>query len=132
MPRYIKAIDAVRVLSEYYYKTDDERYDLALAISRVPTADVVEKERYDILFEHANILAEEMRKYQNADVPERNVEKLTDSEQRIFLSAIGKEKTLCQNIEKLWDDLHLSSDDDLDLVKVCDEIERKVKKALWT
>ena len=61
-----------------------------------------------------------------------NPEPLTDPEQRVFLSAISKEKKLCQNIEKLWDELHLSSDDDVDLVKVCDEIERKVKKALWT
>lgn len=44
----------------------------------LPTADVVEKEWYDILLEHANILAEEMRKYQNADVPERNVGKWID------------------------------------------------------
>ena len=41
----------------------------------MPTADVVSKEQYDILLEHANILAEEMRKYQNADVPEKNVGK---------------------------------------------------------
>lgn len=66
------------------------------------------------------------------DVPDINVEKLTDEEQRLFLTAIGKEKKLCKNIEKLWDELHLSSDDDIDLVKVCGEIERKVKKALWT
>ena len=35
-----------------------------------PTADVVSKDQYDIWFEHANILAEELRKYQNADVVE--------------------------------------------------------------
>ena len=68
---------------------------------------------------------------EECEYAEPEPEPLTDEEQRIFLSAIGKEKTLCQNIEKLWDDLHLSSDDDIDLVKVCDEIERKVKKALW-
>ena len=39
---------------------------------------LVNKERYDILLEHANILAEEMRKYQNADVPKRNAGKWID------------------------------------------------------
>lgn len=43
MPRYIKATDALCVLSEYYnYITDAENYRLAIAISKVPTADVVE------------------------------------------------------------------------------------------
>ena len=67
-----------------------------------------------------------------ANVPESNVEKLTDEEQRIFLAAMAKEETVCKNIEDLWDQLSLSSDDDIDLVKICEEIERKVKKALWT
>ena len=43
MPRFIEATDAIRVLSEYYnYRTDVENCRLALAISNVPTADVVE------------------------------------------------------------------------------------------
>lgn len=44
-------------------------------LKSIPTADVVEKERYDRLLENANILAEAVRKYQTADVPERNVGK---------------------------------------------------------
>lgn len=40
---------------------------LLAEIDKVPTADVVEKERYDMLFENANILAEEMRKYQRRE-----------------------------------------------------------------
>lgn len=44
MARYIEATDALRVLSKYYYyRTDAERYDLAIAISNVPTADVIER-----------------------------------------------------------------------------------------
>lgn len=66
------------------------------------------------------------------DLPDTDVEKLIDEEQRIFLTAMSKEKRLCKNIEKLWDELHLSSDDDIDLVKTCAEVERKVKKVLWT
>ena len=43
IPRYIEATEAIRVLSEYYHhRTDAQRYVLAEAISRVPTADVVE------------------------------------------------------------------------------------------
>ena len=41
-PRYIKATDVISILSLFYNYTDVERYDLALAISAVPTADVVE------------------------------------------------------------------------------------------
>lgn len=39
MPRYIEATNAISVLSLFYNFTDAERYDLALAISTVPTAD---------------------------------------------------------------------------------------------
>lgn len=68
MPIYIETTDAIRVLSVYYnFKTEAEIYDLAIAISNVPTAAVVDKARYDILLENANILAEAMRKYQNAE-----------------------------------------------------------------
>ena len=66
------------------------------------------------------------------DLPDTDVEKLTDEEQRIFLTAMSKEKKLCQNIEELWDQLSLSSDDDIDLVKTCEEVVRKVKNVLWT
>lgn len=45
-PRYIKATDVISILSLFYnYRTDAERYDLALAISAVPTADVVERKK---------------------------------------------------------------------------------------
>lgn len=44
-PRYIKATDVISILSLFYNYTDVERYDLALAISAVPTADVVERKR---------------------------------------------------------------------------------------
>lgn len=55
-------------------------------------------------------------------------EPLTDMEQRIFLAAMAKEEKVCKEMQKeMPDTLGL-----LDLVKVCREIERKVKKALWT
>ena len=44
MPRFIETTDAIRVLSEYYnYRTDAENCRLAIAISKVPTADVPER-----------------------------------------------------------------------------------------
>ena len=44
--RYIETTDAIRALSKFYnYRTDHEYCLLALAISRVPTADVVERKR---------------------------------------------------------------------------------------
>lgn len=66
------------------------------------------------------------------EVPDMNVEKFTDEEKRIFLVMIGREEEFCQSIEKARSVLNLQSDEDVDLVKVCREIKRKVKKALWT
>lgn len=74
--RYIETTDAIRVLSKYYHhRTDAQLCTLVEAISRVPTADVVEKERYDRLLENATIMAEALNEYQTADVHERNVGK---------------------------------------------------------
>ena len=62
-----------------------------------------------------------------ADVPEKNVGKLTDKEQRIFLAAMEREEKICKEIDEEWQEAYEES-----LVEVCREIERKVKKALWT
>ena len=66
------------------------------------------------------------------DMPTVELEPLTDAEQRIFLAAMVREAKYCKQIEELWDELSLTSDEDLDLLRTCDEIKRKVKKALWT
>ena len=42
MPKYVKTTDVINTLSLFYNFTDDERYELALAISTVPTANVAE------------------------------------------------------------------------------------------
>ena len=49
---------------------------------------------------------------------------LTDIEKRIFLSAIGRERKICEVTDK-------ESPGEINLVKVCDSIERKVKDVLW-
>lgn len=64
------------------------------------------------------------------DVPERNVEKLTDREQRIFLAAMGREEKVCKQVDD--ECKYFTPPYDLSLVKVCKEITRKVKKVLWT
>ena len=55
-------------------------------------------------------------------------ERLTDKEQRIFLAAMGREEKVCKEV-----DAEMTREPYEDsLVRVCHEITRKVKKALWT
>ena len=54
------------------------------------------------------------------------IELLTDKEQRIFLKAINREREVCQKV----DDEYADDDSKVSLVKVCNSIERKVKK-IW-
>ena len=54
------------------------------------------------------------------------IELLTDKEQRIFLKAINREREVCQRV----DDEYSDEDSKVSLVKVCNSIERKVKK-IW-
>ncbi len=51
--------------------------------------------------------------------------KLTDPEQRIFLSAISRELKVCKEVDKEHEDAEVC------LVSVCRSIERKVKQALF-
>lgn len=55
-------------------------------------------------------------------------EPLTDTEQRIFLAAMGREEKICREEDEKYPDKVPSEDS---LVSVCRSIERKVKKALW-
>ena len=54
------------------------------------------------------------------------IELLTDTEQRIFLKAIRREREVCQKV----DDEYSDNDSKVSLVEVCDSIERKEKK-IW-
>lgn len=56
---------------------------------------------------------------------EEVIDLLTDTEQRIFLIAMNRERKVCQTV----DDEYVN-DSDLPLVEVCDSIIRKVKK-IW-
>ena len=55
-------------------------------------------------------------------------EPLTDKEQRIFLAAIERERKVCKEV----DDQYTHEPYEVLLTKVCSEIERKVKAALWS
>lgn len=62
-----------------------------------------------------------------SDLPSAQPEPLTDKEQRIFLAAMGRESKICKKADEEYYGI-----DNMNLVRVCKEIERKVKKALWT
>lgn len=62
------------------------------------------------------------------ELPSAQPEPLTDKEQRIFLAAMERERKICKEV----DDQYVHEPYEVLLTKVCDEIERKVKKVLWT
>ena len=53
----------------------------------------------------------------------KTIEPFTDTEQRIFLTAMGREKEICKKEDK-WDNR-------ANLVLICGRISRKVRMALW-
>lgn len=63
-------------------------------------------------------------------LPSAQPEQLTDKEQRIFLAAMGREEKVCKQVDEEWRDCREPYEDSL--VRVCHEIIRKVKGALWT
>lgn len=64
------------------------------------------------------------------ELPSAQPEPLTDKEQRIFLAAMERERKVCKQVDDEWRDCREPYEDSL--VSVCNEIERKVKGALWT
>lgn len=70
---------------------------------------------------------EKWRKY-FCDLPHGRFEPLTDKEQRIFLAAMERERKVCKEV----DDQYTHEPYEVLLTKVCDEIKRKVKGALWS
>jgi hypothetical protein len=64
------------------------------------------------------------------NLPHAQPEPLTDKEQRIFLAAMGREEKICKEVDAECRDCHESYEDSL--VRICHEITRKVKGALWT
>ena len=60
--------------------------------------------------------------------PSTRPEPLTDKEQRIFLAAMGREEKVCEEVDRN----HVREPYEDSLMRVCKEIRRKVKDALWT
>lgn len=56
------------------------------------------------------------------------IELLDDTEQGIFLSAMRREREVCKTVDDIHAEHTIGSN--VTLVKVCDSIERKVKK-IW-
>ena len=61
-------------------------------------------------------------------LPSAQPEPLTDKEQRIFLAAMEREEKVCEEVDRNY--VHEPYEDSL--MRVCKEIRRKVKGALWT
>jgi len=62
------------------------------------------------------------------ELPSAQQEPLTDKEQRIFLAAMGREEKVCEEVDRNY----VREPYEDCLVRVCEEIRRKVKGALWT
>lgn len=63
-------------------------------------------------------------------LPDVKAEPLTDSEQRIFLAALGRERGICEKVDAETRDMN--DPEVINLVRICDSIEKKVRAALWT
>ena len=61
-------------------------------------------------------------------VPSAQPEPLTDKEQRIFLAAMDREEEVCKEVDRKY----VREPYEDSLVRICHEIIRKVKGALWT
>lgn len=61
-------------------------------------------------------------------IPSTQPEQLTDKEQRIFLAAMAREEKICEEVDRNY----VREPYEDSLVRVCKEIRRKVKDALWT
>ena len=98
---------------------------------RLIDADALEKEGWSL---HRTIQVDmNTMEYQTKPlkkVPTIEPEPLTDKEQRIFLSAMGREEEVCKEVDDAWRDCREPYEDNL--VRTCHEITRKVKGALWT
>ena len=78
---------------------------------------------------HDTVTMERMIEHFN-NLPSAQPEPLTDKEQRIFLAAMGREEKVCKQVDEECRDCREPYEDSL--VRVCHEIARKVKGALWT
>jgi hypothetical protein len=147
------AIDALRTCQTYLFYTHDPDNKISLEsaeyeIEQLPSAQQEQRsfscgQENDMISRQAAIDALKDRYYKYDrfakleelvwainTVPSVQPEPLTDKEQRIFLAAMGREKAVCKQVDEECRDTREPYEDSL--VRVCKEIERKVKGALWT
>lgn len=105
--------EAVNVILDTAKRTDGD------LISRQAAIDALE----DTIFTKNEILR------RLSELPPAHPEQLTDNEQRIFLAAMGREEMICKQVEDKYKDCRDPNEDSL--VRICHEITRKVKGALW-
>jgi len=85
-------------------------------VSRQAAIDALDKRFDDVPMELTTEILQLRRDLR--ELPSAQPEPLTDKEQRIFLAAMKREEKVCKQVDGL--------------VRVCHEIKRKVKGALWT
>lgn len=109
------------------YGSDNPDYNMCfrenVTLTNEQAVTILESAHDDFVDDYS---AEFMKAYEMA-MEALKREPLSDTEQRIFLSAMIKEENVCRNIDKMAD----GGIPSINLVKVCKSIEKKVKKALW-
>ena len=115
-----EAIDLLDNLIGFVEDSHDNDYDTALnmAIEALES-----QERQELIV--GSYLIEEPS---CSEEPNKS-EPLTDKEQRIFLAAMGREEKVCKKVDEECRDCREPYEDSL--VRICHEITRKVKGALW-
>lgn len=104
---------------------DDTRKDL-WQLKEENKECISREEAIDVLKNDIEICTIQQEQACELAVKALEIELLTDKEQRIFLKAMDREREVCQK----YDDEFLEDGSNVSLVKVCNSIERKVKK-IW-
>lgn len=78
--------------------------------------------------DQTRLITTESVEYVLASEPTAQPEQLTDKEQRIFLAAMWREEKICEEVDRNY----VGEPYEDSLMRVCKEIRRKVKGALWT
>ena len=92
-------------------------------ISRAAAVDAV-KDRY---YKYGRSAKVEELAWAIEALPSAQPEPLTDKEQRIFLAAMEREEKVCEEVDRNY----VREPYEDSLMRVCKEIRRKVKGALW-
>lgn len=85
-------------------------------------------ERLLAMADQTGLITTESVEYVLANEPSVQSEPLTDKEQRIFLAAMWQEEKICEEVDRNY----VREPYEDSLMRVCKEIRRKVKGALWT